>query len=859
MDNTHQAIFFQTAFGYASYKVIVDENGKPVDYEFLEVNPAFEILTGLKGLDIIGKSVYEVMPGIKESEYDLTAHYDVIALHGGEKEFELFFEPLNKWLRVQVSSPQKGYITTIFSDISIQFKLAEASRTFLSYTSETVDYQHIVDVACDIAGAIYAGFNICDDNGHLFTTVAISGPTDDIQWVTQLPGIQVVGQSWSYTPEIEEKFLSKKTTFLNKVSLLTETLISSELVDNLARELDVNLAVLVKIEQQGRILGGFTFIFPHQKQLQNQLLIETYTDMIGILLDRLQQERAFVKDRNSILQNNLRNLLMDIASEFINVPLEEVDASIQKALEDLAVFVDADRSYIFDYDWEKQVSNNTYEWCAEGISPEIENLQHIPLNLMGDWALRHSNGETVYIPNLFDLPEDDITRQMLGLQNIKSLLAVPMMIQGKCIGFVGFDSVRQFHHYSLADQQLLHVFAQVLTNVRIRKEMIDKLVLAKQKIEDSERKLKQSQNIAKLGAWELDMKTRIFTLNDNFYSLYHTNVSEMGGYELTVEQYAEKFLFPEEVQLVLEEVEHAIRATDPNFSRYFEHKIRFYEGSTGYIAIKYFIIKDSMGQTIKTYGVNQDITEKKLMELDLMRAKDKAEESSRLKTAFLNNISHEIRTPLNGILGFADLFMTEGLTYDDKVQYYTILQQSTNRLLQTITDIMDNAELIAKTIIPRYEEVHIASMINNQVEKLQARCQLKKIGLLVQVPERLATLVVRTDEALLGKVFQQLLDNALKFTAAGSITVGCVENGAFLRFFIHDTGKGIASDKLEAVFEPFFQEDISMTRSFEGSGLGLSIAKGILEILGGRTELASEQGKGTTVYFEIPLNQEIKS
>jgi len=972
MENLHQSILTKTSFGYAYYKAIYNEKGHPVDYEFLEVNPAFEILSGLKASDVIGKTVCEVMPGIKETNFDLTAHYDVIALNGGEKEFEQFLEPLNKWFKVQVFSSQKGYITTIFSDISIQFKLAEVSRIFLSYTSETVDYQHIIDVACDIAGATHAALNIFSENGHQFTTVAITGPPDDIQQVTQQLGIQFRGLSWSYTAAIEEIFFSSKTTFINKVSLLTETLIGSDKVDALAGEMNVNRAVLVKIEQHGRMLGGLTFLFSHQKQLQNQLLIETYADITGMLLDRLSQEQALVKERNTlrqineqspasvvitntdgvieyvnptfiqltgytfdevvgqnprvlksgefssedyaelwdtissgkvwrgefhnkkkngelywesatiapihgisgkiehyiavkeniterkaleydlIRQNNLRNLLMGIASGFINVPLDEVDDSIKKALEELAVFVYADRSYIFEYDWEKQVSNNTYEWCAEGITTEIDNLQNVPFEMMGDWVELHSKGEYIYIPDILSLPEDDVTRHALEPQGIKSLLAVPMMRQGECIGFVGFDSVKQHHIYSTGDQQLLQVFAQVLANVTIRKEMIDRLVLAKKKIEESERKLKQSQTIAKLGGWELDLQTGIFTFNDNFYSMFHTNVAEMGGYEMTAQQYAEKFLFPEEMHLVIDEVEQAIKTTDPDFTKYFEHKIRYYDGSVGYIAVKYFIVKDNTGKTIKTYGVNQDITEKKLLELDLIRAKEKAEESSRLKTAFLNNISHEIRTPLNGILGFADLFMSEGLTQDDKEQYYTILQQSSNRLLQTVTDIIDNAELIAKTIIPRIEEMHVASLISNHVEKLQVRCIQKKISLLVQIPQSLTTLVIRTDEALLGKVFQQLLDNALKFTTTGSITVGCLLHGTSVRFFIQDTGKGIASDKLEAVFDPFFQEDISMTRSYEGSGLGLSIARGIVEILGGRIWVESQKGVGSVFYFDIP-------
>lgn len=166
MKNIQSSVLSSNAFGYAFYKAITNEEGMPEDYEFLEVNSAFEILTGLKATDIIGKTVCEVLPGIKDTDFDLTTHYDVVALNGGEKEFEQFIGPLNKWFKVQVFSSKKGYITTIISDISIQFKLAEASRTFLSYTSETIDYQHIADVACDIAGATFASLNIFDDPGH---------------------------------------------------------------------------------------------------------------------------------------------------------------------------------------------------------------------------------------------------------------------------------------------------------------------------------------------------------------------------------------------------------------------------------------------------------------------------------------------------------------------------------------------------------------------------------------------------------------------------------------------------------------------------------------------------------------------
>ena len=231
---------------------------------------------------------------------------------------------------------------------------------------------------------------------------------------------------------------------------------------------------------------------------------------------------------------------------------------------------------------------------------------------------------------------------------------------------------------------------------------------------------------------------------------------------------------------------------------------------------------------------------------------DKAEESNRLKSAFLNNISHEIRTPLNGILGFADLFVTEGLTHEEKLEYHAILQDSSNRLLQTITDIIDKSEQIAHTIKPRPEDVHLAALMKHNLYQYTTICSQKKLMLTMELPTEHDSLVMRTDEAILNKVFKQLLDNAVKFTVRGGIVIGCTVLDHWLRFYVKDTGKGIAADQLEAIFEPFTQEDISLSRRFEGSGLGLSVAKGFVEILGGRIWAESQKEVGSAFYFEIP-------
>ena len=175
------------------------------------------------------------------------------------------------------------------------------------------------------------------------------------------------------------------------------------------------------------------------------------------------------------LQTRLQDMLMQISSTYISLPLDRVDLAIETSLGDLGRFVAADRVYIFDYDFEQQVCSNTHEWCEEGISPQIEELQDVPLSMVPDWVSTHLHGRTMYVPNVLALPEDSGLRQILEPQEIKSLITVPMMDGERCLGFVGFDSVRRHYYYSEAEQRLLTIFAQMLVNVRKRREIEDAL------------------------------------------------------------------------------------------------------------------------------------------------------------------------------------------------------------------------------------------------------------------------------------------------------------------------------------------------------------------------------------------------
>ncbi len=176
----YSAFLMKGPHGFAHHKVITDKEGKPVDYVFLEVNEAFERLTGLKAKDIINKKVTEVIPGIEKNEFDWIAFYSNVALQGLEEEYEQFSAPLNRWYKGYAYSTRKGYFSTMFTDITPDRLISEASRKFMEYTPNTIDYKYITNTMQAISGASFVVLNRFEPDGKDFTTLAIAGHSKSI-------------------------------------------------------------------------------------------------------------------------------------------------------------------------------------------------------------------------------------------------------------------------------------------------------------------------------------------------------------------------------------------------------------------------------------------------------------------------------------------------------------------------------------------------------------------------------------------------------------------------------------------------------------------------------------------------------
>ncbi len=244
--------------------------------------------------------------------------------------------------------------------------------------------------------------------------------------------------------------------------------------------------------------------------------------------------------------------------------------------------------------------------------------------------------------------------------------------------------------------------------------------------------------------------------------------------------------------------------------------------------------------------------EKEKRAAELVIARDKAQTSDRLKTAFLNNISHEIRTPLNGILGFASLIVQPDNTAEDNDELLGFLNSSTQRLIDTINDYMDISLINSNNMEAHLQLVDIGILLGNVFESFREACAQKKLKFNMQLPANENVYNLNTDRNILIKAISKLLDNSVKYTNEGTITLGFEINANEIQIFVKDDGIGIEPDVQDRIFDSFMQGNVTNNRDYEGSGLGLSIAKGMVELLGGKIRLESKKDHGTQVFLPLP-------
>lgn len=254
--------------------------------------------------------------------------------------------------------------------------------------------------------------------------------------------------------------------------------------------------------------------------------------------------------------------------------------------------------------------------------------------------------------------------------------------------------------------------------------------------------------------------------------------------------------------------------------------------------------------------INEELTlrNREIMKIndELVGAKERAEQSDRLKSSFLANLSHEIRTPMNGIIGFSEIVLTREISDEEKNEYNNIISQSCKQLLGIVNDIIDISKIESGIIELNKQPVNLNRLMA-EVHSLHHH-SVRKNDVLFELYTGLEEerSYILTDDVKLRQILSNLISNAFKFTEKGSVRFGYTVKERFLEFFVFDTGIGISEERQNRIYERFSQEDESNSRKYGGTGLGLSIAKAYVEKLGGRIWVQSREDQGSKFFFTIP-------
>lgn len=407
---------------------------------------------------------------------------------------------------------------------------------------------------------------------------------------------------------------------------------------------------------------------------------------------------------------------------------------------------------------------------------------------------------------------------------------------------------------------------------------------AKLNVDLSEARLKAAQALAHVGNWEYDLRLDKLSWSEEAGRILGNSSSMREG---KLECFF-RYIFPDDNTFVSSSYDNHLKTNDL-FN--IIHRVLLNDGSIRYVNIQCCTELDAAGNPLLSTGTIADITnqmnirkqlmnaieksEKSYLQLQkrneeyekvneelsktnlwLLQAKERAEESDKLKTAFLNNISHEIRTPMNGILGFSDAILDETIPMNKRLKYRSYIEESTTRLLDVITDLLDLSKIQTNQLVVFSMEIKITKLFDELKNKFETKCHEKGISLFFEIEGDENDTII-SDNYYLHRILIHLVDNAVKFTSTGAVIVKYSQNEQECVFSVEDTGIGIPEEMIPKIFEPFRQVEVGQTRDYGGNGVGLSIVKGIVDALGGRIRLTSQLEKGTK--FSVHFNADVSS
>lgn len=352
------------------------------------------------------------------------------------------------------------------------------------------------------------------------------------------------------------------------------------------------------------------------------------------------------------------------------------------------------------------------------------------------------------------------------------------------------------------------------------------------------------------GIWDWNLQSDTMVFSDRWFAMLGYSPDEL---PFTIDTFFSLMANDSDHDLIAEARNKLLKGENINLEIQMNNK----SGEIRWMMIRGKGIETSSdGIPIRAIGTQTDITQRKINELDLLMAKEKAEESDRLKSSFLANISHEIRTPMNAIIGFSDLLASDTISEEEKQNFKFLIRQNSDSLLQMISNIIEFSKIESGQTTFQSEQIELTGLMKSTAMAIFKSFGPEKTSLVtmkIQTPPQTHELIIQTDSDMLERILQNLIQNACNYTEKGQISIGFLppQDGR-LTLFVRDTGIGIRPEDQKRIFKQFEQIDHGLTRTHRGTGLGLTLAQKLSVLMAGEITLESEFGKGSCFYLSLP-------
>ena len=602
----------------------------------------------------------------------------------------------------------------------------------------------------------------------------------------------------------------------------------AESVAHLERNDVKSLAILPLVNFDGSSYGFIGFNDCVERSEWNKEDIELLKSVSKIISISTQRYRS---EANLLTLSRRQSILIKVLQ--VVQAADDLHQAMNEAIAEVGKYAQVCRVHIFEKSQDEKTYGCSYEWCEEYVEPVIHLCQNLPLEHGQPWFDLLNVNQVICASDVFEVnsfaPE---IYETLKSQRVKAILSFPLSISGSHFGFINF-SVCKRKVWEPKEVKLLSNISQIFTNV-IRRRQVET-------------------------AMNLQQQT-MRTVLDNIDA--HIVVSEIDTYRVLFANKSFKQESSEDVEDKLcwqarresAPCDHCHRSVllDSNGVPTGIHRKEHYNTMTKRWHIIMCTAIKWVNNQLAVMELSTDITDLKLNEIELVRSREKAEESDKLKSAFLANMSHEIRTPLNAIVGFLNIIAAENMLPERELDYFNIMKENAEQLVKLINDIMDVARIEAKQMDIAPVPVNINQLMNELkmlFKTIMKNNKKSRIIIILDDAGSIDNCTILVDPTRLRQVLNNLISNAIKYTEKGYIRFGYRQSAPDkLEFVVEDSGVGIAVNQHELIFERFRQAE---NHFHEGTGLGLNIAKNLVQMMGGDMWVESTEEVGSAFYFTI--------